>query len=226
MVLLSIIVPVYNEEKTVKKVIDELKKLKIEKEIIVVDDGSTDSTRKILKKIKGIRLYYHKKNQGKGSAVTTGIKHSKGKLIIIQDADLEYNPKEIPKLIEAMDYYNSDAVYGYRFLKIKGKRIILHDLGNRILSFITSLLFLRSIPDMETCYKLIKRDFLEDMKLRSKRFEIEPEITAKLIKKGAKIISIPIAFKPRSYEEGKKIRIKDGLIALYTLFKFRISSLL
>ncbi len=221
---LSIIVPVYNEEKTVKKVLTELKKLKINKEIIVVNDGSTDKTGEILKKIKGIRVYTHKKNMGKGAAVTTGIKKSKGELVIIQDADLEYNPKEIPKLIEALIYFGADAVYGYRFLKRKGKRVFLHDIGNRVLSFITSLLFLKSIPDMETCYKLMKRNLIEDMKLCSKGFEIEPEITVKLIRKNAKIISIPITFNARGFEEGKKIRVWDGFKALLTLLKLRFSS--
>ncbi len=221
---LSIIVPVYNEEKTIKKVIEELKKIRLNKEIIVIDDGSTDKTLEIITKIKGIRILKHKKNQGKGAAVITGIRHAKGEIVIIQDADLEYKPKDIPKLIKAMKISNADAVYGYRFMKVKGRRIRFHDIGNRFLSFITSLLFLSSIPDMETGYKLIKLKKLKNIKLRSKRFDIEPEITAKLIKNKCKIISVAIDFEARSFEEGKKIRIWDGIIALLTLFKYRISS--
>jgi len=221
---LSIIVPVYNEEKTIEKVIKELKKLKINKEIIVVDDGSKDKTPQILKKIKGIKVITHKTNKGKGAAVTTGIKHAKGDAIIIQDADLEYKPKDIPKLIKAMKIFDADAVYGYRFIKRSGKKLLLHDIGNMFLSFITSLLFLYSIPDMETGYKLIKRKALEGICFRAKRFEIEPEITAKLIKKGCKIVFVPIDFEARGFEEGKKIRIWDGIIALFTLLKFRFSS--
>ncbi len=221
---LSIIVPVYNEEKTIEKVIRELKKLRFKKEIIVVDDGSTDTTPKILKKLKGIKVITHEKNLGKGAAIATGIKHAKGDAVLIQDADLEYKPKDIPKMLKALEKFNADAVFGYRFLRRKGKRLLLHDFGNIFLSFMTSLLFLRSIPDMETGYKLIKRKFLENLKLRAKRFEIEPEITAKLLKQKCKIKFIPIKFEARGFEEGKKIRIWDGIIALLTLLKLRFSS--
>lgn len=221
---LSIIVPVYNEEKTIEKVLKELRKLKINKEIIVVDDGSRDKTPEILKKIKGIKVVTHRVNKGKGEAVITGINHARGEVIIIQDADLEYKPKDIPKLLKAMEIFDADAVYGYRFMKRSGKKLLFHDFGNIFLSFVTSLLFLSSIPDMETGYKLIKRKVLKGICLKAKRFEIEPEITAKLLKNGCKIIFIPIEFEARGFEEGKKIRIWDGVIALFTLLKFRISS--
>ncbi len=226
MTKLSIIVPVYNEEKTIERVIKELKELNIEKEIIVVDDGSTDSTSKILKGIKGIKVIAHEKNLGKGAAVATGIKHARGDAILIQDADLEYKPKDIPKMVKALEKFDADAIFGYRFLRRRGKRLLLHDLGNAFLSFATSLLFLRSVPDMETGYKLVKTRFLKNLKLRARRFEIEPEITAKLLKQGCKIKFVPIEFEARGFEEGKKIRVWDGFLAFLTLLKFRISSLL
>ncbi len=207
---LSIIVPVYNEEKTVERVIKELKKLSIEKEIIVVDDGSTDATPGILKRIRGIRVIRHGKNLGKGAAIATGMKRAKGDAVLIQDADLEYKPKDIPKLVKALEKFNAGAVFGYRFLRRRGKRLVLHDFGNMLLSFLTSLLFLRSVPDMETGYKLIKRDFVEKIHLRAKRFEIEPELTAKLLKQKCRIKFVLVEFEARGFEEGKKIRIWDG----------------
>ena len=230
---LSIIVPVFNEEKTILQAIDRVIEAKIpdfEKEIIVVDDGSTDGTINELKKAKGnIKIIYHKVNQGKGAAVKTGMKNATGDYIIIQDADLEYNPKQIKILTEKVIKKNAKVVYGTRLNRMphldkeESKHLfIFHYLGNRFLSLITSLLYGQWITDMETCYKLFPKSALANIKLNARGFEFEPEITAKLLKKGYKILEIQISTKPRGYDEGKKLNtVKDGLKALWSLIKYR-----
>lgn len=223
---LSIIVPVYNEEKTFEKILDRVRAvpLKVKKEIIIVDDFSNDSTREILKKIKdpGITIIYHEKNQGKGSAVRTGIRHATGDIIIIQDADLEYSPEEYPKLIQPILDGKTKVVYGSRYKgNITGPNLISHLYGNKILTFITKILYLQNISDMETCYKVFKKEVLEGIKLKAKRFDFEPEITAKIIKKGYKIYEVPITYRSRLFDEGKKITWKDGIKALFYLIKYR-----
>jgi len=231
---LSIIIPVYNEEKTVLKVIQGVKKVRIkgaEKEIIVVDDCSTDSTRDILKKIndKSIKILYHKKNSGKGAAIRTALEHCKGSIISIQDADSEYDPRNILGLIRPILNKQYDVVYGSRFL---GRKMILfgrnktvlpmHWIGNRCLTFLTNLLYFNGITDMETGCKVFKKEVVEGIKLKSKRFDFEPEITAKILKRGYKIKELPIHFNPRTHSEGKKITWKDGIKAAYYLFKYRL----
>ncbi|OGM18337.1 glycosyl transferase [Candidatus Woesebacteria bacterium RIFCSPHIGHO2_01_FULL_38_10] len=228
---LSIIIPVYNEEKTVGEVINRVKKEKlvsVEKEIVVVDDASSDRTAKILKKQKGIKLISHKVNKGKGSAVRNGIKNSSGDIVLIQDADLEYNPSDYARLLKPIVEGKTKVVYGSRLVNYpfrlfgKGKTpLITHYIGNKTLTFITNLLFGSSITDMETCYKVFKRVVLDDIEIKAKRFEFEPEITAKLLKAGERICEIPIEVKPRSYSDGKKISWRDGFIALWTLIKYR-----
>ena len=233
---LSIIVPAFNEEKTVREIIEKVKKEKIpgiEKEIIVVDDGSSDKTSEILDSIKvkdkNIKVIHHKTNKGKGAAVKTGIENSKGDYIIIQDADLEYDPKYIVDLVNPVLKGEAKVVYGTRLNRMpnigreeKTSLFLAHFIGNRILSFLTSLLYFSWITDMETCYKLFPRKALEGIELRSRSFDFEPEITSKLLKKGYKIKEINITTKPRGYEEGKKLNtIRDGSIALWTLFKYR-----
>ena len=226
---LSIIIPVFNEEKTVPELLKRVEQLKIDgvdKEVIVVDDGSTDAT---ASEIKNCKFFFHKKNLGKGAAVSTGIKNAKGDYIIIQDADLEYDPLQVRDLIKPIQEGKAKVVYGTRLnrppnLKRDEKNILflLHYFGNRFLSLITSILYGQWITDMETCYKLFPRRALKNIKLNSKRFDFEPEITAKLLKKGYKILEIPITTKPRGYDEGKKLNaIKDGSIALWTLLKYR-----
>jgi len=230
---LSIIIPVYNEEKTIQKVINEIDKIKIEnvlKEVIIVDDHSTDNTKKILGRIKkdSIKIFYHAKNMGKGAAIRTAIQHSAGDIISIQDADLEYDPKNVVKLIKPILYGSSDVVYGPRFV---GKRLILfgenktqlplHLIGNRILTFLTNILYFNSITDMETGCKIFKKEVISGMKLKSNRFDFEPEITAKILKRGYKIKEIPIGFSPRTFKEGKKITWRDGIKAAYYLVKYR-----
>jgi dolichol-phosphate mannosyltransferase len=227
---LSLIIPVYNEEKTIEKVLNEILKIKypIEREIIIIDDCSRDKTLKIINKIaktnKDILIEKHEKNSGKGSAIRTGLKKSKGTIIGIQDADLEYNPQEHLKILKQILEKKEKIVYGSRFLgkkRIQGKTLFY--LGNKFLSFSTSLLYGQKITDMETCYKFYKKECLKDIRLSGKGFEIEPEITTKFLKKGFKIKEIPIKYNPRSTNEGKKIKAKDGLVAVWYLIKERFS---
>lgn len=224
---LSIIIPVYNEEKTLIDILGKTKRVElgVKKEIIIVDDFSTDGTREKLKKIndKDIIVLFHDKNRGKGSAIRTALKKVTGDVIIIQDADLEYNPEEYPRLLKPIVDGVADVVYGERFSLLDKKDIFLpsHYLGNKFLSFLTRLIYSQKVTDMETCYKVFKKEVIKDIKLKSNRFNIEPEITAKLLKKGYKIHEIPISYYPRSKKEGKKINWKDGVVAMYTLFKYR-----
>lgn len=229
---LSIIIPVFNEEKTISKIIERVSEVEIPevtKEIIVVDDGSTDSTASKVPKNK-IKFIQHEKNMGKGAAVKTGIDNATGEYVIIQDADLEYDPRQIPGLIKPILDKKAKVVYGTRLNRLphihqeeKKLRFLLHYAGNRSLSLITSILYGSWITDMETCYKLFPREAAKKFNLRSRRFDFEPEITAKLLKAGYKILEVPITTVPRDYSEGKKLRtFHDGSIALYTLLKYRI----
>ena len=228
---LSIIIPVYNEEKTINEVINQVLKVSlnnIKKEIIIVDDFSTDKTRETLDKIKSdsIKIFYHQKNMGKGSAIRTALKHATGEIILIQDADLEYSPEDYPKLISPILDKKTKAVYGTRLSYIKShKRNMyrLHYFGNWVLTLITNLLFHSRLTDMETCYKVFTKDVIERIKLKSRRFDFEPEITAKILKIGYKIHEVPITFQARKFEEGKKITWRDGIKALYYLIKYRFA---
>jgi glycosyltransferase involved in cell wall biosynthesis len=229
-VKLSIIVPVYNEEKTIREVIRRVLKVplrNIKKEIIIVDDASTDNTWQILKKIKGsnIKIFCHKKNMGKGAAIRTALRHATGAIILIQDADLEYNPKEYPNLLHPILEGKSNVVYGTRLSYIRRHTedmYLLHYFGNWILTLMTNLLFNAKLTDMETGYKVFAKEVLNGMKLRAKRFDFEPEITAKILKRGYKIHEVPIAFKARKFAEGKKITWRDGIKAIFYLVKYRI----
>lgn len=232
---LSIVVPVFNEKKTVAEILNKVKEVKmpgIEKEIIVVDDGSTDGTKEILKKIKIGKIIFHEVNSGKGAAVSAGIKNSTGDYIIIQDADLEYDPKQINNLLAPILDKKAEVVYGTRLDRLPNfKRdekiplFLIHYLGNRFLSLVTSILYGQWITDMETCYKLFPRKAMKNVKINAKRFDFEPEITAKLLKMGYKILEVPITTNPRGYNEGKKLNtVKDGAIALFTLIKYRFTN--
>ena len=231
---LSIIVPVYNEEKTILPVLESLEKLNIpsvSKEVLVVDDGSTDSTRKKLQSVKNFKIILHEKNGGKGQAVKTGIKNATGDYIIIQDADLEYDPNFIKELIKPILENEAKVVYGTRLKRMPHLsreenrfQFLLHYFGNRFLSLVTSVLYGQWLTDMETCYKLFPKNALNGVKLNARGFELEPEITAKLLKKGYKIMEVPITTKPRGYEEGKKLHtVRDGTKALWSLVKYRIT---
>lgn len=231
---LSIIIPVYNEEKTVSTVLKRVTDVKLKnvtKEIIVVDDGSTDKSAAIIAKFKSpiIKFIQHKKNQGKGAAVRTGIKNAKGNYILIQDADFEYNPKDINKLLEPIQNGKADVVYGTRLNRLpnfsrdeRTPQFFMHYVGNKFLSLVTSILYFHWITDMECCYKLFPQKALQGTVLHARGFEFEPEITAKLLKKGYKMTEVTISTNPRGYSEGKKLNsLKEGPKALWTLIKYR-----
>lgn len=234
MVKLSILIPVYNEEKTILKVINAVKKINLNapKEIVIVDDFSTDNTGGILRKARGksIKVIYHKKNMGKGAAIRTALAHSTGDVISIQDADLEYDPKNIARLAKLILDGTSDVVYGSRFLgkklRLFGKKrtpLPVHWIGNQVLTFITNIIYFNSITDMETGCKVFRKDVIKNINLKGNRFDFEPEITAKILKKGYKIKEVPINFSPRTFKEGKKITWVDGIKAAYYLIKYRFS---
>lgn len=240
MLKLSIIVPVYNEERTVSEVLDALSHIKISQssvEVIVVDDGSTDSTPQIIRSYNkkypfSLKKIFHKKNMGKGTAVRTGIEHATGDYIIIQDADLEYNPQLIVGLFKPIQEGKATVVYGTRlkrmpniFKEERTPRFFLHYLGNRTLSLITSVLYGQWITDMETCYKVFPKKALDGVKIHARGFEFEPEITAKLMKKGYKIVELPISTSPRGLDEGKKLStFRDGKKALVSLITYRFKN--
>jgi len=222
---LSIVMPVFNEVKTIIPILEKVRSVNlegVEKEIVIVDDGSTDGTVDVLRGLKGCKVMFHGFNRGKGAAVRTGIENSSGDVIIIQDADLEYDPNDYVKLLKPITNGYSKVVYGSRFINRQSTALPMHYLGNRLLTFVTNLLYNSNITDMETCYKVITRDVLKGIKLRSNRFEFEPEITSKILKKGYKIYEIPINYIYRDFKEGKKITVVDGIKALYCLIKFRI----
>ena len=228
---LTIIIPVFNEENTILKVIRRVKNTKlgnIKKEIIVVDDFSVDGTKTALSKLKnnGLRVIFHEKNKGKGTAIRTALKHAKGDIILIQDADLEYNPKEYRKLLNPILKGRAKVVYGSRAASIRKnleKMYKLHYFGNLFLTVITNMLYGVKITDMETGYKVFRKEVIGGMELRSKRFDFEPEITAKMLKKGYKIMEVPIDFMGRKFSEGKKITWKDGVKAFFYLIKYRFT---
>jgi len=214
----SIIIPVYNEKENIDQLISAVDEIDIEKEIIVVDDFSTDGTRNYLEKKEGIKKVFHKKNMGKGTAIRSGLKVASGDCVIIQDADLEYSPDEYPKLLKPIEEGRARVVYGSRILG-KGEFLKLSYYANRFLALLTSLLFSRHITDMETCYKVVETRLLKELNLISSRFEIEPEITCKILKRREKIIELPIKYKGR--KKGKKIGPKDGIQAIWNLIKWK-----
>ncbi|MGQ9507986.1 MAG: glycosyltransferase family 2 protein [Thermodesulfobacteriota bacterium] len=221
---LSIIIPVYNEAKTILEVIQRVKGSAFEKEIIVVDDGSTDGTREILlSQNEGIEILLHEKNQGKGAAIRTAIPHITGDIVIIQDADLEYNPSEYPSLVAPIVEGNADVVYGSRFQG--GTHRVLyfwHAVGNRLITTLSNMLTDLNLSDMETGYKVFRAEILKKIKIESNRFGFEPEITAKIAKLGCRIYEVPISYRGRDYSEGKKIKWKDGLAAIYWILKYNL----
>lgn len=221
---LSVIVPVYNEYRTIEQIIRIIRDLPIQKEILVVDDGSTDGTREILKKLPPdpeLRLIFHEKNCGKGKAIQTGIAAATGEAIIIQDADLEYNPMDYVPLMQALRDNGCNVVYGSRFLAKKKVTSAWHRFVNFFLTWLTNILYGTHLTDMETCYKLIRRELFQSIQIYSTGFEFEVEITAKILKKKQKIFEVPVSYRGRSYHEGKKIGWQDGVKAVWYLFKYR-----
>jgi glycosyltransferase involved in cell wall biosynthesis len=225
---LSIIIPAYNEVATINKILEKIfnqNLTNLEKEIIVVDDGSTDGTTEKIKKWAGekkIKAIFLDKNHGKGYAVRQGIKKATGDYVLIQDADLEYNPADIPSLLKPIFDYQAEVVYGSRFTGPHRNLFFWHWVGNRLLTLGVNVLFNTTLSDMEVGYKLIKKDLLNKLPLREDRFGIEPEITAKILKRGVKIYEVPISYYGRDYSEGKKITWRDGIEAVVKILKYRL----
>jgi glycosyltransferase involved in cell wall biosynthesis len=222
----SIVMPVYNEVATIKEIVSRVRAVTLEKDIIIVDDGSTDGTREQLEEISqsydNLRVLYHDRNQGKGAALRTGFEVVTGDIVIIQDADLEYDPREYPDLLEPILDGRADIVYGSRFLG--GPHRVLfywHYLGNKFLTLLSNMLTNLNLTDMETCYKVFKKEVLDNIKIKSNRFGFEPEFTAKVAKKGFRIYETPISYSGRTYAEGKKIDWKDGIKAIFAIIWFR-----
>ena len=222
---LSVIIPIYNEINTLEEIISRVQKTGLADEIVLVDDGSIDGTREIVEKYKGKNgfvVVMHEKNQGKGAAVRSGFEVAKGEIFLIQDADLEYDPREYPNLLKPIDEGLSEVVYGSRFLGAS-RRVAMfwHMIANKMLTLFTNILYDTILTDMETGYKVFKREVVDDMPLHSKRFEFEPEFTAKILKRKYRIFEVPITFNPRDYAEGKKIGLSDAFEAIWALIKYR-----
>jgi glycosyltransferase involved in cell wall biosynthesis len=223
---LSIVVPVYNEKDTILKVLDRIRQVDLPKEIIVVDDSSTDGTSEILQSLPAssdLQVLFQPENRGKGAALQAGFSAATGDIVVIQDADLEYDPAEYPRLIEPILANKADVVYGSRFLG-GPHRVLLywHSLGNRILTTLSNMLTDLNLTDMETCYKVFRREILKEISLKENRFGFEPEFTAKVGKRRYRIFEVPISYSGRDYSEGKKIGWKDGIAALYFIIRYRL----
>ncbi len=220
---LSVIVPAYNEEKTIKKILRALVKQKEVTQIIVVDDASTDKTSKVASQVKSRKITFirHARNKGKGAAIHTGLKKATGEYVLIQDADLEYDPQEIPKLLDPIKHGRAKVVFGSRFFGAHTNMFYWHYLGNKFLNFVVNIMYDTILSDMETCYKLVPRTLMLKLNLKENDFRIEPEISCKLLMQNVKILEVPISYVGRGYEEGKKITWVDGIKALGTIFYIR-----
>jgi len=222
---LSVIIPVYNEVRNIEEIVKRVKARRLASEIIVVDDGSQDGTRDILKKMDGkgkVRVILLEKNQGKGAAVVTGMKAATGDVLLIQDAAREYDPRDYPALLQPIKEGLADVVYGSRFLG-GAHRVTMfwHQVANQLLTFMTNILYDSILTDMETGYKVFRREVIEGITIRSKRFNFEPEFTAKILKRRYRIFEVPITFNPRDYADGKKIKLKDAFEAVFALLRYR-----
>ena len=222
---LSVIMPVYNEVKTLRQVVERVRAVPVDKELILVDDGSTDGTRDLLPdlaRLEGVRVLYHDVNQGKGAALRTGIAAALGDIVLIQDADLEYDPGEYPKLIAPIAEGRADVVYGSRFAADRRPSHFMHTLGNQMLTWCSNRMTGLAITDMETCYKVFRREVIQAVRIEENRFGFEPEITAKVARQKVRLVEVPISYAGRSYEEGKKIGWKDAVRALYCIAKYSL----
>jgi glycosyltransferase involved in cell wall biosynthesis len=221
---ISVIIPVYNERNTILEVVQRVQKQPFDKEIIIVDDCSTDGTTEILKATDwpdSVRVFFHTKNMGKGAALRTGIPHATKSITIIQDADLEYNPDDFGVVLKPILDGVADVVYGSRFLGIHRSFMLHHYIGNKMLTIMTNILYNNILTDMETGYKAFRTEIIQGVKIKSNRFDFEPEITAKVLKKGYRIYEVPIYYAGRDYAEGKKITWRDGFSAMWALLRFR-----
>jgi glycosyltransferase involved in cell wall biosynthesis len=224
--LLSVIMPVYNERATLDEIVGRVLAVPVRIELIAVDDASTDGSREMLEALsreKGFRLLLQDRNRGKGAAVRKGIKAATGDVIVVQDADLEYSPEEYPDLLDLIRKGKADAVFGSRFIGRHRCFLFTHYLANLFLNLVTNVLYNTTMTDMETCFKAVRADVLQSFDLKSDRFGIEPEITAKLFKRGARVYEVPITYEGRDYSEGKKITWRDGFPALWALVKYRFT---
>jgi dolichol-phosphate mannosyltransferase len=218
---LSVLIPVFNERDTIEQTLERVRSLGDEVEIVVVDDCSTDGSGEILERHEGIVLVRHERNQGKGMAIRTALKHATGEVVAIQDADLEYDPRDLLRLVEPIARGEARVAYGSRFLRGRPKMQLPNYICNRLLAWTANVLYGARITDEATCYKVFQRELIQSIPLTCHRFEFCPEVTAKVRKRGEKIIELPISYDPRTYDSGKKIRAWDGVVALWTLVKFR-----
>lgn len=220
---LSILIPIYNEHTTVLEILQRVRAVPFEKEIIAVDDGSTDGTRELLPQVEreGVTVLYHPYNQGKGAAVRTALARVTGDIVVIQDADLEYDPRDYAQLVRPIMEGRARVVYGSRFLGPRMAMFFWHMLANKLLTLMTNILYDAILSDMETGYKAFRADVIKSIPLRSRRFDFEPEVTAKVLKRGTRIFEVPISYFGREYREGKKIGLKDAFVAVWTLLKYR-----
>ena len=235
---LSVLIPIYNEERTLEEVVRRVRSIELPKEIILVDDGSKDRSREILTRLQKeeserapdplneIKVFLQPHNQGKGAAIKVALDHARGEVIIIQDADLEYDPHDYPALLEPIERGLADVVYGTRFAGGGAHRVLFfwHSLGNRMLTLVSNMLTNLNLSDMEVGYKMFRAEVLKSIRLESNRFGFEPEVTLKLAKKGYRFYEVPISYHGRTYQEGKKITWKDGVSALYYMFRFRFKN--
>jgi glycosyltransferase involved in cell wall biosynthesis len=225
---LSVIVPLYDERNTVVEIVRRMRAVDIplEREIVLVDDGSTDGTREVLRQLvdSTVHVVDHERNRGKGAAIRTGLEHVTGDLVLIQDGDLEYDPEDWPKLLAPVLRGKAVVVYGSRFTGERRNMLFFHWVGNRFLSLVTNILYNTTLSDMETCYKLFDREVIAGIRLRASGFEFEPEVTAKVLRRGIRIYEVPISYAGREFHEGKKITWRDGFVALWILVKYRFVS--
>jgi len=225
---LSVVIPVFNEQATLKTVVDAVQEVHIDKELVIVDDFSTDGTREVLaelEQVENIRVVYHDRNQGKGAALRSGFAHATGDVVIIQDADQEYDPKDYSKLLKPIEEGLADVVYGSRFTGGAHHRVLYfwHSVGNGFLTLLSNMFTDLNLTDMETCYKVFKREVIQDITIEEDRFGFEPEITAKLAKRQLRIYEVGISYSGRTYEEGKKIGWRDGVRAIWCILKYNLA---